>query len=108
MSISLLALFRRKFNGQARLTKILSDNSFAAYVFHAPVLIAISLLLQPLAWPPRQNSGWSPSWPSPPPGGYLLSGGLIIIKCLSIYYRIFLWKENLLDGQLEQRGDLEG
>lgn len=57
MSIGLLALFRRKFNGQARLTRILSDNSFAAYVFHAPVLIAISLLLQPLAWPPAAKFG---------------------------------------------------
>lgn len=57
MSIGLLALFRHKFNGQVRLTRILTDNSFAAYVFHAPVLITISLLLQPLAWPPAAKFG---------------------------------------------------
>ncbi len=57
MSIGLLTLFRQKFNGQTRLTRILSDNSFAAYVFHAPVLIAISLLLQPLAWAPAAKFG---------------------------------------------------
>ncbi|MBE0699179.1 MAG: acyltransferase family protein, partial [Anaerolineaceae bacterium] len=52
MSIGLLTLFREKYSQQNRLVKILSDNSFAAYVFHAPVLISISLLLQSLALPP--------------------------------------------------------
>jgi glucan biosynthesis protein C len=52
MSIGLITLFREKYNRQNRLFKALSDNSFAVYVFHAPVLIAISLLLVPLALPP--------------------------------------------------------
>ncbi|HVN54787.1 MAG TPA: acyltransferase family protein [Anaerolineaceae bacterium] len=52
MSVGLITLFREKYNRQNGLVKILSDNSFAAYVFHAPVLISISLLLQPLAMYP--------------------------------------------------------
>ena len=49
MSIGLLTLFRVKFNQQNSLVKLLSDNSFALYVFHAPVLVTISLLFQSLA-----------------------------------------------------------
>ena len=49
MSIGLITLFREKYNQQSKLVKILSDNSFAVYVFHAPVLISISLLMAPLA-----------------------------------------------------------
>jgi glucans biosynthesis protein C len=52
LSIGLLTFFREKLNHQSRLVKILSDNSFAVYVFHAPVLIAIALLLQPLVLHP--------------------------------------------------------
>jgi len=49
ISIGLLTLFREKYNAQNKLVKALSDNAFAVYVFHAPVLIAISLLMQPIA-----------------------------------------------------------
>ena len=52
MSIGLISLFRQKYNRQSKLVKILSDNSFAVYVFHAPVLISISLLMASLAWIP--------------------------------------------------------
>jgi glucans biosynthesis protein C len=49
MSIGLLTVFREKYNHQNKLIKVLSDNSFAVYVFHAPVLIGISLLMMPVA-----------------------------------------------------------
>jgi peptidoglycan/LPS O-acetylase OafA/YrhL len=48
MSIGLLTVFREKYNHQNKLIKVLSDNSFAVYVFHAPVLIGISLLMAPV------------------------------------------------------------
>ena len=52
MSFGLLALYRRCFDRQNRLARLFSDNSFAVYAFHPPVLIALALLLHPLAAPP--------------------------------------------------------
>ncbi|MDP4094166.1 MAG: acyltransferase family protein [Bacillota bacterium] len=48
MSIGLLALFKEKFNYQNRLIKVMSDNSFAVYVFHAPIIIMAAKLFIPL------------------------------------------------------------
>ena len=48
----LLIVFRDAFNIRSRLIGFLSDNGFAVYVIHAPVLIAITLLMRPLSWPP--------------------------------------------------------
>lgn len=49
MSIGLIAVFREKLNSQSRLVKILSDNSFAVYMFHPPIIVAIALLFKPVA-----------------------------------------------------------
>jgi glucan biosynthesis protein C len=46
MCLGLIVLFRDKFNYQGTLTKFLSQNAFGVYVFHAPILITISLLLK--------------------------------------------------------------
>jgi surface polysaccharide O-acyltransferase-like enzyme len=51
MSFALLALYRRYFDHQGRRTRFLSDNAFAVYLFHPPVLIALALLLHALAAP---------------------------------------------------------
>lgn len=48
MAIGLIALFREKHNYQSKLVKVLSDNSFAVYVFHAPIIIAASQLIKPI------------------------------------------------------------
>ncbi|SHO53361.1 acyltransferase family protein [Anaerocolumna xylanovorans] len=45
MSIGLITVFREKYNKQSRFVKTLSDNSFAVYVFHAPVIIAVTLAM---------------------------------------------------------------
>jgi glucan biosynthesis protein C len=45
----LIVLFREKFNRQGRMSKFLSANAFGVYVFHAPVLIFISMLLKDIA-----------------------------------------------------------
>ncbi|WP_346353068.1 acyltransferase family protein [Azotosporobacter soli] len=52
MSIGLLALFKEKCNRQSRFWQTLADNSFAVYVFHAPIIITLTLLLRDLQfWP---------------------------------------------------------
>jgi glucans biosynthesis protein C len=52
ISLYCLVLFRDRFNGQGRMARFFSENAFAVYVFHAPVLIAISLGMAGLHWPP--------------------------------------------------------
>ncbi len=43
--LGLTVLFREKLNGGGPLARFLSDNAFAVYMFHPPVLIGITLLL---------------------------------------------------------------
>ena len=47
--LGLTVWFREKFNYQHRLNKFLSDNAFGVYVFHAPVLVLISMWLREIA-----------------------------------------------------------
>jgi fucose 4-O-acetylase-like acetyltransferase len=49
--LGLLVLFREKCNRQGPLTRWLSDNCFAVYLFHTPILIAITLGMRGLAEP---------------------------------------------------------
>lgn len=51
MSLLVLAGFRRWLSGQGRLTSFLSDNAFAVYVLHPPVLVGLAVLAAPLALP---------------------------------------------------------
>jgi glucan biosynthesis protein C len=51
MSIGLLAVYKRTFNHQSTPTRFLSDNAFAVYLFHPPVLIAIAIALHGLSAP---------------------------------------------------------
>ena len=44
--LGLIVLFREKFNHQSSFTRWLSDNSFSVYLFHAPILIAITLAMR--------------------------------------------------------------
>jgi hypothetical protein len=48
MSIGLLARFKEKYNGQTRLSKTLSDNAFSVYMFHLPVIMTVTVLIEPL------------------------------------------------------------
>ena len=52
MGIGLLGVFKEKHNKQSKLVKILSDNSFAVYVFHAPIIITVSILMRNIQLPP--------------------------------------------------------
>jgi glucans biosynthesis protein C len=52
MCAGLLVLFRETFNSGGRLSKLMSANSFGIYLFHPPVLVAISLALAGWGAPP--------------------------------------------------------
>lgn len=43
---------RERANRHTTWTQFFSDNAFAVYVFHAPILIGLTILLSRLAWPP--------------------------------------------------------
>ena len=51
MGLLMLAVYRRHFNEQGPLARFLSDNAFGVYLIHPPALIAIAIVLHPLAWP---------------------------------------------------------
>ena len=48
MSIGLVAVFKRKLNKQKRLPQAMSANAFAVYAFHAPIIVALTLLFAPV------------------------------------------------------------
>jgi glucans biosynthesis protein C len=50
-SVMLLVWYRRKMNRMTRTRGFFSRNSFAVYVMHAPILIAVTLLLVPVDLP---------------------------------------------------------
>jgi peptidoglycan/LPS O-acetylase OafA/YrhL len=46
ISFGLIGIFREKFNSKTQFTQFLADNAFSVYVFHPPILIAISIILK--------------------------------------------------------------
>jgi peptidoglycan/LPS O-acetylase OafA/YrhL len=44
--LALIGIFKKAFNSQNAFQRFLSTNSFGVYVFHSPVLIAVSVLLK--------------------------------------------------------------
>jgi peptidoglycan/LPS O-acetylase OafA/YrhL len=48
LSLFLLVWFRERFNQQGPIAKFFSDNAFAVYVFHTPVMIALSKII--ISW----------------------------------------------------------
>jgi glucan biosynthesis protein C len=52
LCLGLTVLFRERFNSQGKFSQWMSRNSFAAYFFHPPLLIAVTLGLKHLAAPP--------------------------------------------------------
>lgn len=45
MSYLLVALYRKHFNGHGRAARFLSDNAFAVYLFHPPILVFCAILI---------------------------------------------------------------
>ncbi len=52
MSFGLITLYRRFFDRQGATARFLSDNAFAVYLFHPPVLIALAIALRSFTAPP--------------------------------------------------------
>ena len=50
--LGLTVVYRERFNTHGTVAKVLTDNAFAIYVLHPPVLIRISHALEPFAAPP--------------------------------------------------------
>ena len=50
LALGALALFSRRFNTETRLRRWLADRSFAVYVLHAPVLVALAMLFRALPY----------------------------------------------------------
>ena len=55
----LLVLFRDHFNHQGRVARWLSDNCFAVYLFHTPLLIAVTLLMSGYDAPKLVKFAWA-------------------------------------------------
>jgi glucans biosynthesis protein C len=51
LCLGLVVLFRERFNSQGPLARWMSDNSFAVYFLHPPVLIALTLAMRGMAAP---------------------------------------------------------
>jgi glucans biosynthesis protein C len=51
LCLGLTVLFREKFNRQGAFAKWMSDNSFSVYLFHTPLLVAVTLGMQGFAAP---------------------------------------------------------
>jgi glucans biosynthesis protein C len=51
ISMFLLVWFRERFNTQGRAARFFSANAFAVYVFHTPILIALSRWISPVPTP---------------------------------------------------------
>jgi surface polysaccharide O-acyltransferase-like enzyme len=49
--LGLTVIFREKFNGRNRFTQWMTDNCFSVYLFHAPILIAVTLAMHRFAAP---------------------------------------------------------
>ena len=52
LSLGCIAIFRERWNRQGRWARFFSDNAFAVYVFHPPILVGITLLMAGIHWPP--------------------------------------------------------
>jgi peptidoglycan/LPS O-acetylase OafA/YrhL len=49
MGLLMLAVYRRRFNGQGPAARWLSDNAFGVYLIHPPILIGSAILLHAVA-----------------------------------------------------------
>lgn len=57
MIVSMLCWFRQRHDRQGRLAKGLSNSAYATYVFHAPVLVFVSIGLRDLSLPSMLKFG---------------------------------------------------
>jgi hypothetical protein len=53
MMVSLLVLFRNRFNHQGRLAKAMAASSYAAFILHGPVLVLLAVNVKRVQQPPQ-------------------------------------------------------
>jgi len=70
LALGLLAVFSRKFDRDTPVLRWLADRSFAVYVLHAPVLVALTMAFTPLE----------------PAAGPFLMAGLVAVTGLAVSY----------------------
>lgn len=76
MTLGLIALFRRNFNLQGRLSGLMSANAFSVYLFHPPILIGIALLLHAIEFWRRAQI--------PPVGNFFLLTAFSVLASFAI------------------------
>ncbi len=57
MSLGLIALFRERFNGGGPVSRFLSGNCFGVYVFHAIILVTVSMAMRGIDMHPLAKAG---------------------------------------------------
>ncbi|MGC4045008.1 MAG: acyltransferase family protein [Armatimonas sp.] len=63
VSIALLALFQRRFNGLNSLLRFLSASAFGVYFIHILVVVPIQMVLLPPPGDRYRSFWWRPPWP---------------------------------------------
>jgi hypothetical protein len=76
MTLGLLGFFKDKINFTNSITKKLSDGAFGVYMFHPPIIIAVTLYLQPLMFMPFIK--------------WIIAGMISIPLCFAIAYYVLL------------------
>ncbi len=76
MTVGLMALFRDKLNNGGSLARRLSDSSFAVYMFHPPIIIAVSLALQTLVVAPVIK--------------WVIAGAICVPLCFLLSYHVLI------------------
>ena len=83
--LGLIVLFREHYNRQGKFERFMSENYFAVYFFHAPILILVTLAMGDLPWSPLLK--------------FIVAGSISVMLCFLISHlvlrRIPLLKEIL-------------
>ena len=51
MTLTALALFRRRFNRQGSLARTMAADSYAVYILHPLIIVPLAILLSDITWP---------------------------------------------------------
>ena len=76
LTVGLLTVFREKLNFSNTLTQKLSDSSFAVYMFHPPIIIAVTLAMRALIFAPVFK--------------WLIASAICVPVCFLLAYRVLL------------------
>jgi glucan biosynthesis protein C len=72
--LGLLVLFREYYNWQGGFERFMSENYFAVYFFHAPILILVTLAMRDLLWSPLLK--------------FIIAGSISVMLCFLISHLV--------------------